>query len=135
MKKQENKPYFADAKVGDKVKCIIMGDGEIIGIHNDDEDYPLIIIIHEKSPFKARYTINGQYYRDVNQSLFYENDFPVIITDKEEKEAYRLYNAISLQTITQYAEKEFITVEEAFKRAYRKEIEIELINETFYIKK
>lgn len=76
MKKQEKKPYFADAKVGDKVKCIMNGDG-VVG-RLEYGAYPLIIRFIDTT--FAAYTLDGCYYIGVNQTLFYADNYPLIIS-------------------------------------------------------
>lgn len=77
MKKQKKKPYFADAKVGDKVKCMMFGDGKITEMLRDEE-YCQLVAIFDNFPYRTRFTLDGKFYRDIDQSLFYEDDLPVM---------------------------------------------------------
>jgi hypothetical protein len=70
---KSDKPYFADAKVGDKVWDLVYGEGEIT-----DVDNCLICVVFPM--FMKNYYISGkELHSDPIQRLFYYNRRPIII--------------------------------------------------------
>ncbi len=96
-KDAENKPYFANAQVGDEVVCIIYGKGVVKKI---DKRYTFTAIVVEyptsnstSSPTKPHtktYSLEGKYTVSANQTLFYVEDVVILIasTGVEPKRVY-----------------------------------------------
>ncbi len=67
MKKKEDKMDF---QVGDKVVCLLNGNGVVVKNYSDT-DYPILVLFNNKN--NCRYTKNGKIYdRDEYPCLFHE---------------------------------------------------------------
>ena len=77
----ENK---SDFKIGDKVYCLIFGEGEIVDIA-DDEEYPLVINFNKFEEYKS-FTYTGKFlnYTSINKTLFHFEDKPFEDNDRED---------------------------------------------------
>ena len=66
---EPNKPYFAEAQVGDKVMTAAMGDGAIKSITKSI--YP-IKVVFEGCDFESAFTVDGKFdIDDIHPTLFY----------------------------------------------------------------
>ena len=85
---KEKQPYFANAQVGDKVVCVLFGEGVISNINSHTQSKRIIAVKFKNTV--DRYTIEGQLYTDTNQTLFYSEDAFIIIASKgiEPKRGY-----------------------------------------------
>lgn len=76
--------YFENAKVGDKVKCFLYGDGEIIAVREFKYLYP--ISVRFRTGLQLPYTADGTYFHETQtQTLFYADDCPQSIPYSKKK--------------------------------------------------
>jgi len=90
----DNKPMFADAKVGDRVWSIEFGWGRVINT-NFDHSFPILVEFEEKK-FSVSYTPFGQRFLETKQTLFWDEikfEIPAKPKKKVRKEFFmNIYN-------------------------------------------
>lgn len=69
---------FSNARVGDRVKCLIYGDGVIDSTTYNACGFPLHVKFANRNGWSASYTIDGKQKQGSNNTLFYhfEEQFP-----------------------------------------------------------
>ena len=80
-KDAENKPYFANAQVGDKVFCLMYGEGTIETIYSKTTPYPIKVKFNKNAT--GTYSIEGKTLYPANQTLFYESTVITIYPGQE----------------------------------------------------
>ena len=80
-KDAENKPYFANAQVGDKVFCLMYGEGTIETTYSKTTPYPIKVKFNKNAT--GTYSIEGKTLSSANQILFYESTVITIYPGQE----------------------------------------------------
>ena len=80
-KDAENKPYFANAQVGDKVFCLMYGEGTIEATYSKATPYPIRVKFNKNAT--VTYSIEGKTLSSANQTLFYESAVITIYPGQE----------------------------------------------------
>ena len=70
-----SKPF----EVGDKVICLVFGQGEIVEIEDDDTCYPVLVELYNTGILKY-YTLLGGYFDDDYKTLYHADEKPRVVT-------------------------------------------------------